>query len=52
MANNSDGGAAGLLGVLIGALIVLGLAYLLFGERLGLRSAPGNVKVEVPLPKK
>jgi hypothetical protein len=47
MADNS--GSSGLLGVIIGVVLVLGLAYFFLGEKVGLRSSPDvNVKVDVP----
>jgi hypothetical protein len=51
MADDSSSGVTGILGVLIGALIVLALAYFFFGDRIGLRSSPVNVKIEAPVPK-
>lgn len=42
-------GSSGLLGVIIGVVLVLGLAYFFLGERIGLRSPPDvNVKVDTP----
>jgi hypothetical protein len=46
----NDSGGIGILGVVIGAFLVLGVMYFAFGDRMGLRS-PSNtttVKVEVP----
>jgi hypothetical protein len=47
----NDSGGMGILGVIIGAVLVLGIIYFAFGERMGIRSA-GNttttVKVEAP----
>ena len=50
MAN--DSGASGILGVLVGALIVVALIFFVFGERLGLRGggAPVEVNVQAPQP--
>lgn len=50
MASDSDSnGALGLVGVLIGALIVVALGYVFLGERLGLRSPTDvDVKIEAP----
>jgi hypothetical protein len=50
MAN--DSGASGILGVLVGALIVVALIFFVFGERLGLRGggAPVDVNVQAPQP--
>jgi hypothetical protein len=49
MANGSDSGGIGLVGVLIGALIVAAIgAFFLFGNR-GAGPAPtSSVKVELP----
>jgi hypothetical protein len=51
MANDS-GGASGILGVLVGALIVVALIFFVFGERLGLRGggAPVDVNIQAPQP--
>jgi hypothetical protein len=50
MANDS-GGASGILGVLVGALIVVALLFFVFGERLGLRGgAPVDVNIQAPQP--
>ena len=40
----------GILGVIVGAVIVLGVIFFAFGDNLGLRSSgpSTNVKVEVP----
>ena len=46
MANDS-GGASGILGVLVGALIVVALVFFVFGERLGLRGGGPTVKIEM-----
>jgi hypothetical protein len=42
----------GIVGVIVGAILVLGVVYLAFGERMGLRTAaPGTtIKVEAPTP--
>ena len=49
MANGNDSGGIGLAGVLIGALIVLGLgAFFLFGNRAGGPAPTSNVKIELP----
>jgi hypothetical protein len=47
MADNS--GSSGLLGVIIGVIFVIGLAYFFLGEQIGLRS-PGDVNVKVDTP--
>jgi hypothetical protein len=48
--NMSDNGGMGILGVIVGAVIVLGVVFFAFGENLGLRSSgpSTNVKIEVP----
>jgi hypothetical protein len=41
----------GILGVVVGAVLVLGILYFAFGERLGIRDTGGGsttVKVETP----
>jgi hypothetical protein len=44
-----DSGSSGILGVIVGALLVLGLAYFFLGERVGLRSpGPDTIKIETP----
>ena len=50
----ADGsGGTGLLGVIIGAIIVIGLGYFFLGDRIGIRAPPDvNVKdVAPPTPK-
>ena len=50
MAN--DSGSTGILGVIVGVLLVLGLIYFAFGERLGMRTASGpSTSVTVNAPK-
>jgi hypothetical protein len=46
---NGDSGV-GILGVIIGAVLVIGLLFFAFGESLGIRgpSTTTNVKVEAP----
>jgi hypothetical protein len=51
MANESDSGGIGLLGVVIGAVIVIALAYFLVGDRLAMRAPSGDVNVRVETPK-
>lgn len=47
-----DSGSSGILGVIVGVLLVLGLIYFVFGERVGLRSASGpDIKIETPAAK-
>jgi hypothetical protein len=50
MMANDSGGASGILGVLVGALIVVALVFFVFGERLGLRGGGPTVKIEAPQP--
>jgi hypothetical protein len=53
--NMNDGSGMGILGVIVGAVIVLGVIFFAFGENLGLRSGGSgttNVKVELPKPSK
>ena len=47
----NDSGGMGILGVIIGAFLVLGIIYFAFGERMGLRSASNTTTVKVELPK-
>lgn len=50
MAN--DSGSTGILGVIVGVLLVLGILYFAFGERLGVRTASGpSTTVTVNTPK-
>lgn len=45
----NDSGGMGILGVIVGAVLVLGVIFFAFGENLGLRSSNNTtVKVEVP----
>ena len=49
MANGNDSGGIGLVGVLIGALIVVGIgAFFLFGNRAGGPAPTNSVKIEMP----
>ena len=46
---SNGSGSAGILGVLIGALIVGAFVLIVFGDQLGLSSGDStNVKIEVP----
>lgn len=51
MADNS--GPAGILGVVVGVIVVLALAYFVLGERIGFRgpSSDVNVKIDTPATK-
>jgi hypothetical protein len=47
----NDSGGIGIVGVVIGAMLVIGLMYFAFGEQLGMRGPSGGnttVKVEAP----
>jgi hypothetical protein len=47
----NDSGGMGILGVIVGAVLVLGVIYFAFGERMGIRSAGTNTTVKVEAPK-
>ena len=47
----NDSGGIGILGVIVGAILVLGVLYFAFGERLGMRSPGGNTTVKVEAPR-
>jgi hypothetical protein len=50
VADNS--GSTGILGVIIGVVLVLGIIYFAFGERMGIQSASGpSTSVTVNAPK-
>jgi hypothetical protein len=49
MAN--DSGSTGILGVIVGVLLVLGLIYFAFGEKLGVRTSGPSTTVSVNAPK-
>ena len=40
--------SSGVLGVIVGALIVIGVIWFAFGDRLGIRDSGPSVKIEVP----
>ena len=46
----NDSGGIGILGVIVGAILVLGIVYFAFGDRLGIRgpTSTTSVKVETP----
>jgi hypothetical protein len=46
----NDSGGIGILGVIIGAVLVLGIVFFAFGDRLGMRS-PSNTTIKVEAPK-
>ena len=43
--------SVGILGVIVGVVIVVALAFVFFGERLGLRSSAPSTTITVPAPK-
>ena len=43
----NDSRTAGIFAVLMGVVLVLGIMYLAFGERLGIKSAGPNVSLHV-----
>jgi hypothetical protein len=50
----NDSGGIGIVGVIIGAVLVLGIMFFAFGDSLGMRPSNTTVKVEapkVPVPK-
>jgi hypothetical protein len=48
----NDSGGMGILGVIVGAVLVLGIMFFAFGDRLGLRnSGGGNTTIKVEAPK-
>ena len=49
MAN--DSGSTGILGVIVGVILVLGILYFAFGERLGVRTSGPSTTVSVNTPK-
>ena len=46
MADNS--GSTGIIGVIIGVVLVLGLIYFVFGERMGISGPSTSVTVSAP----
>jgi hypothetical protein len=47
----NDSGGIGILGVVIGAVLVIGIMFFAFGEQLGMRGKGGGnttIKVEAP----
>lgn len=46
----NDSGGIGILGVIIGAVLVLGIMFFAFGDSLGMRG-PSNTTVKVEAPK-
>ena len=44
----NDLGGIGIVGVIIGAVLVLGVIFFAFGDSLGMRSPNTTVKVEAP----
>lgn len=50
MADQSSGGATGILGVIVGAIIVIGLGVFFLGGNLSPKGGGDTVKVELPKP--
>ena len=46
----NDSGGMGIVGVVIGAVLVLGVIFFAFGDRLGIRNG-GNTTIKVEAPK-
>ena len=46
MADNS--GSTGIIGVIVGVVLVLGLIYLVFGERIGISGPSTSVTINAP----
>ena len=47
----NDSGGIGILGVIIGAVLVIGIIYIAFGDRMGLRNAGPTTTIKVEAPK-
>jgi hypothetical protein len=47
----NDSGGMGILGVIIGAILVLGIIYVAFGDRMGLRNSGPSTTIKVEAPK-
>ena len=47
----NDSGGVGIVGVIIGAVLVIGIIFFAFGDRLGMRGPSGNTTVKVESPK-
>ena len=47
----NDSGGMGIVGVIVGAVLVIGIIFFAFGDRLGLRGPSGNTTVKVEAPK-
>lgn len=46
-----DNSYSGIIGVIVGVLIIVGIVYFVFGERLGWRVPAPSVPVTTPVPK-
>ena len=47
----NDFSGMGILGVIIGAVLVIGIIYVAFGDRMGLRGTGPNTTIKVEAPK-
>ena len=47
----NDSGGIGIVGVVIGAVLVLGIIFFAFGDRMGLRNSGPNTTIKVEAPK-
>ena len=47
----NDSGGMGIVGVIVGAVLVIGIIFFAFGDRLGMRGHSGNTTVKVEAPK-
>ena len=48
---NESSSGMGIVGVIVGAVLVMGVIFFAFGDRLGLRSPSSNTTVKVEVPK-
>lgn len=47
----NDSGGIGILGVIVGAVLVIGILYFSVGDKLGLRSSGPSTTIKVEAPK-
>ena len=47
----NDSGGMGILGVIVGAVLVIGVIYFVFGERMGFHGPADKVNINVQAPK-
>jgi hypothetical protein len=47
----NDSGGIGIVGVVIGAVLVLGIIFFAFGDRMGLRNSGPSTTIKVEAPK-